>query len=402
MPFLAAPRAACGPSGRSPTQARGGTGEGVGDTLRQVWRWWLGQMLALLGGAEGAPGALADGLVLDVSGGLAAARLLRRRGGRLEALGPLRLAPAEGAAEGEGSGLRRLARRAPLSLRVPAGWMLQHEAALPLAAEPVLPEVLRHELGRLTPFTEAEVLWDHATLGRDAARGRLRVLLVLALRAPLDPVLGALARAGLRPERVEPDGDGAALRLRRAGRHRLTLALLGLCAGLAVLALVVPVVRQSLALDRVERRMAAVAPAVARSGALRRRLAREGAGGDVLAAGAARAGGTLAALSEVTALVPDGTFLTALTLKGRELTLEGRSDHAAGLIAALSAPPDPHDSSPRDHGLRDVQFTAPVTHGPSGEDAFALRARVGGVAADPGDGPGGDAAGADAAAGGGG
>ncbi len=333
----------------------------MGDMVRQVWRWWAGQMLALLGGARGTPGATPDGLVLDVSGGTAQARLLRRRAERLEPLGPARLGP-EGA-----PALRRAIGGAPLSLRVPGDWMLQHDASLPLAAEAVLPEVLRHELGRLTPFTEAEVLWDHTTLARDPARGRLLVRLVLALRQPLDPVLAALAAAGVRPVRVEPAGPGAGLRLQRPGRDRVTGALLALCAVLALLALVVPVVRQSLALGRVERQMAALRPAVDRSAAIRRRLARDAAGSDAIAAEAARVGSALGTLAELTALLPDGTYLTTLTLKGGSLAVEGRSDRAASLIAALSA-------SPRLHG---VAFAAPITHAETGGDAFALRAQFG-------------------------
>ncbi len=337
----------------------------MGDMVRQAWRWWIAQMLALLAGA-GAAGPAPDGLVLDVSEGTAPARLLRRRAGRTEALGPVRLGPGGEAALRRAAGGGRLSAPLPLCLRVPADWMLQHDASLPLAAEAVLPEVLRHELGRLTPFTEADVLWDHATLGRDAAHGRLLVRLVLALRGPLDPVLAGLEAAGVRPERVEPAGPGAALRLRRRGRDPATVALLGACAVLATLAVAVPAVRQSLALGRVERQMAALRPAVDRSTALRRRLAHDAAGGDAVAAEAARVGSALGTLAELTTLLPDGTYLTSLSLKGGSLAVEGRSDRAASLIAALSA-------SPRLHG---VAFAAPVTHAESGGDAFSLRASL--------------------------
>jgi general secretion pathway protein L len=72
-------------------------------------------------------------------------------------------------------------------------------------------------------------------------------------------------------------------------------------------------------------------------------------------------------LHALTAVLPDNTFLTDLTLKQRQIALRGQSANAALLISALSAEPS----------LRNPSFAAPVTRAASGgSDLFAIAAEA--------------------------
>jgi general secretion pathway protein L len=61
------------------------------------------------------------------------------------------------------------------------------------------------------------------------------------------------------------------------------------------------------------------------------------------------------------------TSLTDLSLQGNDLTIDGQSSNAAGLIAILAAAPK----------FRNPGFTAPVTRAFSGKaDLFSIHATV--------------------------
>ncbi len=325
-------------------------------------RWWLEQLVSI-GHRRGEQQP--DGVVLALATSDGPVRVLRRRGARSEALGEVALGPQGRAALSRMIGRRR----GPVSLRLRQA-LLHRDIVLPLAAERDLRRVLAYELERVTPFTAAEVHWDYRVRKRDVARGQLVVELVITPRAVLDPVLQALAGLGVAPARVEPDEPGGALRLSSpgAGRQlRLVRVLATVCVVLALVAAVLPIIRQSLALAALETRMDALRPRVERAQAIRRRLGGEGQADQVIAAETARVGNALDILATVTGLLPDDTYLVSLALRARELTLEGRSRQAAGLIGTLSADP----------AMQAVHFIAPVTRSGSGEDVFTLQARAG-------------------------
>ncbi len=257
-------------------------------------------------------------------------------------------------------------------LRPPPGVLLQRPVELPLAAERDLGQVLRYEMDRLTPFALDEVHWGWAVERRDRARARIHVLLLVAPKAALAPVLATLRLAGASPVALETAGaepHAIPLDPGRPGqerrRRRVLAAAAAVCAMLAVVAAGLPFVRQSLAMGGIERRIEALQPQVDRAQALRRRIANGAAGADVLATQRAATGDALAVLATVTDVLPDDTYLTELTLHGRVLTLTGQSREAARLISALSADPT----------LRDPAFIAPVTRNETAKaDQFSLRA----------------------------
>lgn len=289
-------------------------------------------------------------------------RLLHRRHGRerpladgqMPAFGPLLL--------------RHMARRqrAVPILRVAAD-LLQRDVALPLAAERDPAQVLRYEMDRLTPFGAEDVVWDWAVLRRDAAGARLHLRLWLLPRAAFSPLLASLAAARFVPavlEAAAPDGSLHGLPLRATTPRRLAVPILAgsLCAALALTAVMLPFVRQSLALAAIDARIETLRAPAAAAATLRRQAM---SGGDVLAAEQARVGDAVLALAAVTDALPDGTYLTDLSLRQRRLVLGGQSRDAAGLIARLAA----------DRRIRDPGFMAPVTHSDLGKtDRFEINA----------------------------
>jgi general secretion pathway protein L len=117
----------------------------------------------------------------------------------------------------------------------------------------------------------------------------------------------------------------------------------------------------------VEARIAALQPRLREAEALQQRLDQAVASGSILAAAQAEFGDALAVLDALTAVLPDDTFLTDLTLKQRQVALRGQSANAARLIAALSAEP----------ALRNPSFAAPVTRAAGGgPDLFAIAAEA--------------------------
>jgi general secretion pathway protein L len=351
--------------------------------LREVLAWWAQQML-----------------------GLVPERLRQRSAQRgkallIEALDPL-VTPepdVEFAAwrNGRSSPLGRFtlddagvhAARAVLSrrreeaivLRLPPSALLERQVALPLAAERDPERVLRYEMDRITPFAAEEVFWGWAVEARDRARGRLHLRILLIPKAGLAPLLRALERAGIAPTELDTGlgegvlGEGVPRRIAlseaasRAGRwrRRATGLGVGVCGALALAVLVLPFMRQSEALGAVSARIGVLQPRVDEAEALRRRMAENSSGADVLASEETRVGDVLHAMATVTDILPDDTYLTDFVMRQRKLTLNGRSTTAAKLIGLLSADPM----------IRNPTFAAPVTRSDSDKaDLFSIQAEL--------------------------
>ena len=327
--------------------------------IEQVLAWWAQQLLAWLPKRLRRSSRMQDGVIAQASP--SGITLLARRRGTELPLGPL------------GTGVQSSVLSGPVVLRLPPGALLQCPVELPLAAERDLSGVLQYEMDRLTPFSADEVYWTWRIQGRDRARGRLQVVLMLVPRAAVDASAGALRRAGAAVAALEASDGSVAIplapvdsrrqRWRRQGLAAGTIA----CAGLAVAAVVTPFAMQSVAARRTERGIAALRPQVDRADALRRRIAAEVGGANVVAAQQAETGDPLAVLESVTDALADDTYVRELTLRGRVLTLAGQSAAAARLIPALAAAP----------ALRDPAFAAPVTRNEAaGADLFSIRALV--------------------------
>lgn len=265
-------------------------------------------------------------------------------------------------------------RGAATVLRLPPMDVLEKSVDFPLAAQGQLDQVLEFEMDRQTPFAADELYWDYRIAAIDRQRGRMTVSLAMVLRRNLDPLLSALERVGLVPTRVELLGGRLAGSLISLGRghsrrepRRLIWVLATGCALLALAAAAAPFVRQSLALARLDREIADARPAAAAADKLRQEIDRLSSNAAFIADERSRAVSALNALAAVTRLLPDGTFLTALELRQKKLSMTGRSASAAPLIATLAA--DPQFQNP--------VFSAPVTRLEAGQgEVFSITAVI--------------------------
>ncbi len=368
--------------------------------IPDVLTWWSRQMLDLVPARFARPDPSSMGaLLVEPFPAGEGARLLRRQGSEEAVLGefmlrrvrrddiladdvapdapaPLdpddvgTLATALSTAQASGTGGIVLLRLAP-------GAALQRDVTLPLAAEAGLDRVLTYEMDRLTPFAAADVFFAWRVLRRDREAGRLSLRLSLVPRPPLLPLLEALRQAGAGPQAIEIPAAPGRARLRiplahersaSARRERRLLALAsGCCVVLALLALLLPFVLQSVASARLDRRIAALQPRVAMAQALHRRIAGSSAGAELVETERRRLGDTLGVIAAVTRVLPDDSYLSDLTLRQGQLTISGQSAAAAKLIPVISA--DPAFSAPA--------FAAPVTRiEGQNTDLFSIRAGV--------------------------
>ncbi len=363
--------------------------------LAEFFAWWTEQMRELVAPLTRiGSGGPKDALVLARdSGDRGSWRVGRRRDGTVTPLASL-AADATDAEWRQAFASRRRGEPVVVTLGQP---FLVRRTTFPLAAAANLDRVLSYEMDRLTPFAARDVVFSHQIVSRHAASGTLLVDVAVVPAAWLRDPLERLAALSIRPEALEEAADpsgpqpAAALEFpapagqsrsdpppRRipldhadpAHRARARLfwrAAAGSCAALAAAVILVPFVRQSLALAAVEERIALLRPGMARVEALRHQIAAGTAGSARIATARRRQGTALRVLGELTDLLPDDTFLTSVSLRQAHLTIEGQSAAATRLIAAMAADPR----------LSDPAFGAPVVRAPNGTDVFTIQAGFG-------------------------
>lgn len=329
--------------------------------------WWVAQLRDLVPGRLTSSQLVADALIIDVRPNDPSMALIMRRNGRETPLGP-----------SNPSRLRSLlAERRPrrVLLRVAPGVVLERPLVLPAAAEAELGRVVAWEIDRISPFTADEVAWTWVIDRRDRVAGRLHLTIAMLPRAGLAQALTELRDAGVTPAAVlapRPHAAPWSIALsptaRSPGSSRALVAIGALCAVLAVVTAALPFVMQEQALGRVDAQVARLRPAVAEADTLRSRISERAGGRDAVAAEAARVGQALNLLSALTALLPDDTYLTALSVRQRVVTISGRSASATRLLPLLAADPS----------IRNAAFAAPVTRAEAGRfDVFSIRAELG-------------------------
>jgi len=330
---------------------------GESSVIRALFNWWLEQLRGLQPEWLGRrTSTRTDGLIITPIGPLDhrpdIMSIVVRRGGRETPLGEFKITnPQLGTLPGIES--------MPAILRLVRGDVLEKTVDLPLAAQGELGQVLEFEMDRQTPFSADELYWDHRIEAVDRQRGRVTVRLAMVLRRNLDPFLAVLKRAGIAPSRIEVLGDLSArplIFIRGGHSHhlvprRLVWAAAACCAALAVAAAAIPFIRQSIALSQLDREIADARPAAADAEKLRQRIDRLSSNVGFIAGERNKTVPPLDALAAITRLFPDDTYLTGLELRQKKLTMTGRSNASARLIAALAADPL----------FRNPVFSAPVT-----------------------------------------
>ncbi len=323
--------------------------------FREFLNWWFGQLADLLPPQlrRAAPTAEDATVIAPIGDDMTAVVATLRRAGKETPLGKFALGAPELAD-------LPLSPGKPAVLRLGEADVLAKTVAMPLAAERGLDQALVFEMDRETPFKPEDLYWNHRVEATDRLNGRLLVRLVLAPKARFAGLLEGLGEAGITPVRGEiAEGPDAGFWLplngeRAASNHRrrpLLKPLAIACALLAVATVVVPFVRQSLTMARLESQLAAGREAAAEAERLRHDIARLAGSADLIQKERDKVGQPLAVLAAATRVLPDDSYLTELQLQQRKLTISGRSAGAAKLIGAMAADNEFHNPS----------FAAPVT-----------------------------------------
>jgi general secretion pathway protein L len=235
---------------------------------------------------------------------------------------------------------------------------------LPSAAEGSLRQILQHQIDRLVPLEATETAFQYRIEPRAADAKTLRVRVTVAKRATIERALAMARDAGLDPKRVivaEAQRDGVSPALwqaddavgsRRAWRRRLEIAALILAAAGYALYLH----RLDRMRDGLEARLAAAAPAAAAVQALGGEVERIDAAAAFLARRRSETE-ALGAVDHLTRMVPLDSWLTRLSIRGREVEIAGYSPHASDLVARVEASAI----------FRNPQFRSPITLAPDGK-----------------------------------
>jgi general secretion pathway protein L len=339
----------------------------------EVWRWWLGEFLALLP-ALPFHRYLPQRRVLLLRAHSSETELAVVRGGTVEWMAQI----AHPASAGEASGLRAgleansrgLAGAAMAVL--PREAVLQAQLCLPQAAARHLGDAASYQIERLSPFPPANTLY---AIGASKSDGpdEIAADILIVRRDFVEEIearagalgLGAIAFA------VEAEEPGGLQRIAFAGRQAPSAArpwstrvLVAAAALLAATLLLAPIVSKTMALAAIEDEAQRLKPQAGEAAKLRGTRDKQL---KLLAKAATLRRATpapLAILAKLSAALDDGSFLTELRLEGTALTISGLSADASALAQRLGGVPE----------FKAVKFSGPVTREPqAARDRFTLQ-----------------------------
>ena len=262
-----------------------------------------------------------------------------------------------------------------LVLRLDASNVLTKKIALPPAAEANLHKVVGYEIDRLTPFSPDKIYYDVQVVARHASARGLQVKFTMVLSALLDDLLKQFKKLELMPDVVDVVGAGpttnllpATLRPRKGGVGRklqwvlLTLILL---AGLTAAAL--PLWQQRTIVIALLPKVQVAQQKAEAVVALRTQLKNAVESSGFLLQQRAEKVPTIDLMNELTAILPDSTWVEQFNIKGDAVEIRGQSLEAAALIGLV-------DSSEYFQG---TTFRSPVVRdNRTGRDRFFLVTKI--------------------------
>jgi len=234
---------------------------------------------------------------------------------------------------------------------------------LPKATREYLGEVLRNEMDRYTPFSEDQVYFDFRVDEAEPKSDTVGVHLVLTPRQSLDEWLDKLTTLGLNVTHVGPTGideqrradfnlmpKQRTSRMRRRRLTRMAFASAA-CLLLLILSVWLPISERQHAIAVVDARLGEARSAADELVRTRKKLE------DLRLTAASLQGekqvrpAVVALLAELTALLPDDTWLVQMNQRENDLRVAGYSANASSLIELLE----------NSDLLENVRFDAPVT-----------------------------------------
>lgn len=269
---------------------------------------------------------------------------------------------------------------AAVAIRLPRHAVLQRQVVLPGAAKGELARILRYEVERITPLTAENSAYDYRLVSTDRKTGELTVQLVITEKKYVDDCLAAARHAGLEPRYLGPalpDGTfPSPFNLlpdhphRQSSRSRSVawagLACCALVCGIATIVSTLSMLDAQISI--LNDKISQIQPLAREGSTLREEIAERDKQTTLLAHYRAIPS-PLETLAEVTARLPDDTWLNNLRMKRDGVQLKGYSADASRLVGILSeAPP-----------FSDVRFTSPVTRERGSQlEQFNIELKLGG------------------------
>ncbi len=305
--------------------------------VRLAWRWWLGELTEIL------PAKLR----------------------RIVANTKQRLVVSIESDEivihqGDESALQESGR---CELQLSKDHILIRSLTLPLVAEENLREVLAFEMDRQTPFTADQVYYDFVISKRSSASKTLSLQLVVAPRGLVDDALATLAAAGIQADVITTHGPDNGLEEcinllpenKRNNRgtilHWANAALATLAILLVTTAIALPLIQKNQIIRSLETDVKAATVAAQASIELRQEVEKLVEGTSYLIRKKQSEPTVVHLLDEMTGIVPDHTWVNRIDIGSGEISIQGQSSAAAGLIALIEGSPS----------FGGTQFRSPLT-----------------------------------------
>jgi general secretion pathway protein L len=233
-----------------------------------------------------------------------------------------------------------------LALCLPHDAVLRRRLLLPEAARDNLRQIGAFEMDRQTPFRTDQVYYDLRELPGPAPAGRIAAELVAAPRSAVDAKLEHLRNAGIAIDAVDLCDGNARLgvnllppemaRVHRDPRRRLNLGLAAAAVCLLLLCLGQWLHNRQEALASMQAQVEDMRGDAQKIGALRKQLEDSSGAAGFLARRKTDSIAVVDVLQDLTARIPDDTWLERFTVdsSGR-IGIQGQSAKAASLIDAL-------------------------------------------------------------------
>jgi len=245
-------------------------------------------------------------------------------------------------------------------LVLPADNVLRLRLTMPRSTRAALHGALRYEIERISPINQADLYYDFVALS--SKNDNLEIELRIVRKNVLDEAVALCGAAGLSVAglRFEDDSQPADWRCfpvdqrafaRNLWRRFGSIALAGLAALLVLAVLLGAYTRETAKLD-------ALTEAVIDAGTRAARVERTQQLIDRTAKDLAlpilekRSPLVISTLAELTQILPDGTWITELTLDGSKVRIEGSSSSASDLIGLID----------RSGKFANAHFEAPLVH----------------------------------------
>jgi general secretion pathway protein L len=343
---------------------------------RQALHWWLAELAGMV------PAKVRQRLsftqsqaVLEQDGeGYAVYHVrgtISRFLGRLNA--DLPLSPNSlSAAIGDARLARRVLRgKLPLTLRLPAGKALVTRLTLPVTVKADLPQILRFEMDRRTPFSAASAFFAYDAAPA-ASAGKLDVIMTVIAKAAVTDLLTRLAPLGVAIRQVTVAGmagapaSGNLLPSENSGNRKLRLTLhLATVAIILIAAFGLHSIWQDGddAVAALRQDMARLRKTVEQVEAARAETERLQAASAFLSERRRTSLTATQMLADLTRTLPDDTWLVQISMHDDKLQISGYSAAAAGLIEKVMQSP----------AFRAPQFRSAVTQDAAvGRERFEL------------------------------